>query len=734
MSWILRNTAVFTPTTDVTVTDSPTGYRHAGPDGSLVVDVPVTGDRPAGQRSGGPSGAGVDVSLPVTTPSGQLAGGPDGSLTVGFVLTDTTGGQRSSGPDGAVTVGVTLTDSPSGLHVTALDGSADVGVSVGADLPSGCRGSGPDGSAAVDLTVTDRPRGFRVGGPDGSPAVGVTVGPDTPNGARSGGPVGVDVEDAFPGVTVTDTPGAVRGCGPDGRVAIDLPVPGDVPVGVRVVGPEGFVGIDILLTDTPSSSRIGGPDGLADLIVGGTDTPAGSRSMGPDGSMGIAVPVAGDTPMGARFGGPFGVLVIGVGADVIAGTASPGGSRSGGPEGIVLLAVLPTRQPYVTPTPLDFPAYSLWVADTRTGRMLWELPAAAFSWSSVLGDIGTIRATLAVESVYASLSEQDERSPRVLLREVLTGPWRFSLVLRWGNNTVWAGPYISMSRTGPASVEVGGAEIGKLLAKRVMVAPAAVSAVDPTADLVLGPYATKGHVAAAILTQLVTGAGNNLPLVVTDPAGSGQDQRVYYGYDLATYWEKIQALSAESDGPEIRFDPQVTAGSDGDYLSWVVRIGSPHVGRNTTTWVFDSDVTSIVGFDGDASNMAFGVWATGNGQARDKLIAHSVNAPLLNVGWPMLESVDTAHSSETVYPLLAAYATAGLAAFGQPVVSYQVRVPVDTDPMVGTYRVGEDFAFDVRGDPVIPDGLYTRRIAGLSGDENSWVTITDANPLPVGST
>jgi hypothetical protein len=366
--------------------------------------------------------------------------------------------------------------------------------------------------------------------------------------------------------------------------------------------------------------------------------------------------------------------------------------------------------------------------------MLWELPAASFSWSCTLGDIGTIRATLAVESVYTALSDQDEREPRVLLREILSGPWRFSLVLRWGNNTVWAGPYISMSRTGPASVDLGGAEIGKLLSKRVVVAPAATYATDPTADLVLGPYTTKGHAAAALLNQLVAGAGNNLPLIVADPGGKGQDSRTYYGYDLATYWEKLQALTTEVDGPEIRFDPQVSAWSDGDYLSWVVQIGDPHVGRNNTTWVFDSDETAIVGFDGDGSNMAFGVWAAGTGQSRDKLIAHATDPHLLGIGWPMLETVNTAHSSETVYPVLATYVSADLAAYTNPVTSFQVQVPADADPMVGTYRVGEDFAIDVRGDPVIPDGFYTRRIAGIAGSEKPWVTLTDANPLPVGST
>jgi hypothetical protein len=165
----------------------------------------------------------------------------------------------------------------------------------------------------------------------------------------------------------------------------------------------------------------------------------------------------------------------------------------------------------------------------------------------------------------------------------------------------------------------------------------------------------------------------------------------------------------------------------------VAQIGNPHVGRTGTVWVFDSDVTSIVGFDSDASTQAFGVWSGGSGTSRDKLITHSTDTAPLGIGWPMLEEVDTAHSSETVYPVLAAQTASVLAAQKQPVIAFQVQVPADTDPMVGTYRVGEDFQIDVRDDPLIPDGVYSRRIAGLSGTEKPWVTITDANPLPAGS-
>jgi hypothetical protein len=97
----------------------------------------------------------------------------------------------------------------------------------------------------------------------------------------------------------------------------------------------------------------------------------------------------------------------------------------------------------------------------------------------------------------------------------------------------------------------------------------------------------------------------------------------------------------------------------------------------------------------------------------------------------MLEEIDSSHSSEIYYPILAAHNAAALDAYKNPIVSLKVSVPADADPMVGTYRVGEDYTVAIRNDPIIRDGLYNRRIAALSGTEKPWVSITDVGPLPL---
>ena len=646
------------------------------------------------------------------------------------VLTDSPTGLRFYGPDGLISVEVIL-ETPSALREYGPDGTVQVGVSVDLESPSALRHAGPDGTVTLDLVVTALPSGARAAGAvDGDVALGVSVSA-TPSAERFGGPDGTVQADTAGAVNVAlDPPSALRSYGPDGVAAIGLTF-GDLPSGIRANGPDGIVVMDVILTDTPGAGRYGGPDGLAIPLLG--DTPGAYRMSGPDGSMGIDVPVVGATPAGVRLGGPSGVADVGVGAPTVI-TDSPSASRYGGPDGMVLLAFLPSKPPYIPVAPLIAPAYSLWIADTVTGRMLWDLPMDTMSWDIKLNDIGSIRASLIAENAWDALSDQNERDPRVMLREILSGSWRFSIVVKWGNNVVWAGPYLSFSRSGPNKVEINGAEIQKLLSRRVIIKPGATAPGDVSADTVMGPAVSKRYIAGALVNQAMSGTGRSLPINVTLDSTPGTEYRTYFGYDLANYWDKLHDLMNEVDGPEVRFDPKITQGSDAYYLSWDMQIGTPHLGRGVTSWIFDSDINSIVGLDSDGSNIALQVWSGGNGQSRDKLIVSSSDTTQLAFGWPLLEAVDNAHSSETLYPVLAASNTAQLQAWKKPAISFKTVVPADVDPMVGTYRVGEDFSVDVRQDPIIPDGLYSRRIAGLAGTEKPWVTITDLDPLPVGAT
>lgn len=721
-------------TSSVSLTDTPAATRYGGPDGSVVLDVVIT-DAPSAIRHGGPDGSGISVNPAVDTPAALRQGGADGSVVLTDVYTDTPSALRFGGPDGAAVVNVTVTDTPSASRYGGPDGSAQAGSVVGPDTPSATRYGGADGTALPDLLVTSPPSGARLAGPSGSVLIGVVVIGDSPSATRHAGPDGV-VNAQTPGTFVVgpDTPSATRYDGPDGAVLIGVVTVGDSPSASRYGGADGAVAIGVALTDTASASRYAGPGGTAVIIVGGTDTPSANRYGGPDGAMAIVVPIVGDSPSASRYGGASGSVSIGVGADVVVGPDTAGSSRYGGPDGSVLLAYLPTRVPYVSPAPIYVPGYSVWVADTVSGRLLWELPMSTMSWANNIGSDGSISVTLEIEKTWDSLSDQDERDPRILVREVLAGPWRFCIVVVYGSQPVWAGPYISMSRPKPAEIQLGGAEIGKIFAKRVVINPGYINGpADVTGDTVIGPNTTKGHAAYVLLSQAMTGTGRSLPITVADPGGTGLDYRTYFGYDLRKTADALRDLSNEVDGPEIRFDPQIYQGADANYLRWTVQIGSPHLGRGVDPWTFDDDVSVITTLNTDASTMALSVWSGGTGSSRDKLIAGATDTGLLALGYPMLEEVDTAHSSQDNYPILVSQAAAQLGLQKHPAVSYKVSIPADRDPLPGTYHVGEDFQITVQDDPVMPDGVYTRRIGGIAGTEAPWVTLTDIDPLPAGA-
>lgn len=365
------------------------------------------------------------------------------------------------------------------------------------------------------------------------------------------------------------------------------------------------------------------------------------------------------------------------------------------------------------------PGYTLYAADTRTGRVAYELPAATATWSSTLNTIGTLQATLVLESVLGALSGQDERDPRVTLYGMLTGGWRYSLVLAYGGVPIWAGPYKKATRdlATATQITVAADEILTLFGKRIAITGATYTGVTL-------PWIMQQH-----LTAATTGAGFELPInsvSTTNPAGL--DSRVYLGYDLKPYGQEMADLIASVNGPDLRFDPIFVPGSDANYLAYNVQIGSPYVGQTTTPWAWDAGVTAQLGWDADCATMANQLYTPGSGSGVDKYIGQASDQTLVGLGFPVLQDVDTTHSAEGNRATLDSYAAAGLTARSTPAEQWTVKVQASGDPPLGSYRPGDAVALDIRGDALHPDGTYRRRITGISGDLSDYVTLAVAAP------
>lgn len=375
------------------------------------------------------------------------------------------------------------------------------------------------------------------------------------------------------------------------------------------------------------------------------------------------------------------------------------------------------------------PEFTIYVANTRTGKINFELGYEKFSWTCPLNGAGTMSVTSSVDDVYAYDDPFDERASRNKLREIAGGPWRFSFALAFGGNVVWAGPLVAVKLSGDSegTVEFGCVELWDLFSKRLLVAPDAVSPTDATADTTY-QGTTLGNIAKELVVQATTGDGFELPIDFPTVETAGGHQRFYYGYDLANYAERLDQLTKVIEGPDIRFDPYLVTTQDGNYLRWSMTIGNPYF-TTADPYTWEHNVNASIEYDLDSKDMAFTYLTTGAGQDRDKKIGSAEDLSLLDVGFPMLEGVDTTHASASEAATLAQWASGDIDAYAKPIETWTINVNADDDPRLGQYRVGDTGQVGIRDHLLIPDGFFTRRIVNMSGDDSGKVSLAgDSKP------
>ncbi|MGQ0774540.1 MAG: hypothetical protein ACT4NY_09005 [Pseudonocardiales bacterium] len=395
------------------------------------------------------------------------------------------------------------------------------------------------------------------------------------------------------------------------------------------------------------------------------------------------------------------------------------------------------------------PVWTLLVAETRTGRVVAELPFSDLSWSCPLNDIGTLKVTVPIESVTTvGLGPWDDRDPRWLLRSIVRSPWRMSLVAVYAGAAVWAGPLITaqpISEGASAEVVMGAAELPAILQRRRIVAPGYEATPHlPQADVVVGPT-TLANIALQLISHAVLGSGAELPLLLPTVGTIGTVTHTYAGREVAGVWEQLSKLAELEDGPDLRFDPMLSTDASGQWIKWVVRIGQPHLGAMPSGHVFDHGVgLHGITLDLDASEMTMRSYVPGSarsepaaivesvpetGSEADKRVGHAYNGTLVDIGWPLLETTDQDNASEADQALLDSAAASRVTVYGRPVETWSATVDIRAEPRLGYWRVGDDAEFDIRGAALLDDGRYRRRIIAVSGTAADVVSLTLA-PVP----
>ncbi len=306
---------------------------------------------------------------------------------------------------------------------------------------------------------------------------------------------------------------------------------------------------------------------------------------------------------------------------------------------------------------------------------------------------------------------------------------RYSWVICHDEHIVQAGPVTTYSFSDESGVlTASGANLMTLFDRRVLRNPAGHSYIaHPSEDLHYTGLSLRG-ILAQTLRDNMTQPGYELPLDVPEPE-TGQAERHYYGYDLATVGERLQQLTEVRNGPEYDAEPYFV--TDANRIRWRLHIGTPRLGDPTTsaTWDYGSALGRVdVDVDGSQAPTAR-VWSRGDGSERELRTGFaSDNRDHAGQGYPPLDYVDTEHTSVTEQRTLEDYADEYLSRLAAASETWSCSVRIDgaagRAPQLGMWSLGDAPVFFLDNHPWLPDGGYRRRIVGYSDDGPNHVALS----------
>jgi hypothetical protein len=360
--------------------------------------------------------------------------------------------------------------------------------------------------------------------------------------------------------------------------------------------------------------------------------------------------------------------------------------------------------------------YTALAYDTVTGRVLFELDLASEpEWSTRINDVGGWKIAVPLHG----------RARATTAREWCV-PWRFSVAIVRGrgvptDTVCQAGPIIPYAPDDERPIlTVSGKGFWELLNRRVLHNrgwnPATKRITDTSADLTLND--SLPNIASSIVdhaTSMTYRPGSSLPVDLPTPAATGTNTRTYHGYEMAMAGQRLQELTQDANGPDVLFQPYLTVVGGLRYVRHRMLIGNPYLTQRGVPLLFDYRSTlKELTIAGDGSDQANAAFVKGTGNEAGQLYGYTADSSLITAGWPMLDMVDSNHTSTSDQTTLDGWASGDVAVANSRPEQWQATVLADSNPRWGSYLPGHFADYSVKNHHWLPNGKYSYRILGVS--------------------
>ena len=385
------------------------------------------------------------------------------------------------------------------------------------------------------------------------------------------------------------------------------------------------------------------------------------------------------------------------------------------------------------------------IGNLRTGRRILDLPVMSGPWDNRLLAAGTITVKVDLnDPEVQALDLQNTATPTQSFLAVVEGETIMEAGPIWTRNWSRDKRTLTLSAKGMGSY-FNYRMILPLLAASVAVDEFTIPDPADTSKTKANPALTTsfsdlslGTMAKRLVQQTRLWTGGDLPIIFQDDE-AGIHTKNFLGLDFKPVMEAVEDFANRENGPEFSFQPRFTSDLLG--VEWLFRTGTnaqPLItSESVPLWSVTASKSPVsnLSTSEDGSKLVSLGWQTGGRQDDTVLVARAYDSTLVDAGFPLMEGVDSSHSTVSEQPTLDSYAQAMIRAGLSPyeVWSFTAQArPMDENglpagPQVGQYRVGDfcDLVFDAWnpltgiGDPFLTQkATYRHRIIGLSGDEH----------------